>query len=238
MAESKWQGVLREGLAGVAGLLGAWGIGVEAWWPEATALLLALFSLVWGLQQNEGAEMLLTVVRKVVSAAGGVALATGLMDPEKVAALTGLLGPLLAALWSWHKPRVETMLPCALGFFLILAAIGSAGCGGGVVLTPDGCALNKVEKDGGVYYAGACFDPSGKVRNLRVRWQSLEGEWIQADIYEERAPVIRYETPDGSWVEWSEKTGVLIGPVPGVVGDGPDDPPPLQVRVVSVRGVE
>lgn len=132
MTRESLLGVVRELMAAVGGAMVAWGVQSEPWWPEVSGVLVAVVSLVWGIRANEGVEAVLTLVRKAISAAGGAAVATGVMTPEKAAAAVGVFGALVSVLWTLKKGAgVDGMLRMLLiGGVLGMLALHGAGCAG------------------------------------------------------------------------------------------------------------
>lgn len=101
------------------------------------------------------------------------------------------------------------------------AALTLPGCGGPVVLTPEGCVMREVERDGQRYSLGACLGADGEVERVVVEWESQDGVNFQATQYrDERGQLIRYRAGTGSWLAWSSETGIFSGPLPPEVVAG------------------
>lgn len=97
---SKSLGLLREFLAAASVALLVYGIGTDVLWQTVTGGVVAVWMLVAGLRANEGWETLGSVIRKVLSAVGGVLVLQGALSPERADALIGVIINLLAMAWS------------------------------------------------------------------------------------------------------------------------------------------
>ena len=96
-------------------------------------------------------------------------------------------------------------------------------------LTSDGCVLGSYSKDGKTWKAGPCVGPDGKVDRIKVQWSNEAGQELRATIYyDKRKTLVEYHAGGGLWLQWTSKSGVVIGPVPPQVetsltqtGEGP-----------------
>lgn len=108
-----------------------------------------------------------------------------------------------------------------LGLFLLVAAtmtlgLGLSSCAGlSFAVSPEGCALARYSQDGQTYYAGPCVGADGKVDRYVTQWQNDTGDTIRLTRFAgSKENRIHYKGADGSWIEWSSKSGVLLGPAP------------------------
>jgi len=212
MKPDKWKGVIRELLMALAGGAAAWGLSVEAWWPEMSAAVLALWTVGWAIWSNAGWERVMTLVRKAVSASAGALIALGQLTPERGEAVVGIVMALVAVLWTACG---KAAAPAAAARMLVAAAAGLTlmGCAG-VEITPDGCALGRAVHEGREYRMGPCFAPTGAFRALRVSWDNGHGQRLRCEIDAAGRVSVRYEGPDGQWLDWDEKCGVRLGDAP------------------------
>lgn len=91
-----------------------------------------------------------------------------------------------------------------------------ASCGFPIV-TDDGCVLQRYQKGNQTYHAGPCIDDTtGQIDSVRVQWKNEEGIKIMLTANKDKTVLVEYLSPSGSgiWVEWSEKSGVMLGAVP------------------------
>lgn len=103
---AKSLGMLRELMAAASVALLVYGIGSEVLWQTVTGGVVAVWMLVAGLRANEGWEALGSVIRKILSAVGGVLVLQGAMSPERADALIGVIFNLIAMAWS-AKGKVQ-----------------------------------------------------------------------------------------------------------------------------------
>ena len=214
-------GWLREILTLAGGLIFSMSEGHTA----IIALIVATAAVVWALVDNEGLETVFTLARKALSLVPGILVHFDLIDPTKAASLTALLGPLAAILWSHFLkgskyPPIPDLTQRVVIFMAVLAALCGplSSCSGlGAFqprFTPDGCIFADFEQeDGTTYSAGTCQDG-----RYIIRWQTPpQGKqgptYVQLVSYEDGRTVLQYMTPTG-WVEYSEKSGFLLGPIP------------------------
>lgn len=95
-------GPLRE-IAFAAGVaLVTFGVTSQATVELVSGVLLAIVSLVFAIRANEGAETVLTLVRKVLSGVAGGLVAWGKLDPAKAEALTGFALVVISSAWSFR----------------------------------------------------------------------------------------------------------------------------------------
>jgi hypothetical protein len=120
MDTSKTIGLVRELLMAVSAALITYGIGTDAVWQEVTGGVVALVTLIFAIRANTGREAWFTLIRKVLSAAAGVLVVTGTLEPEKVNALLGVVLSLVAMGWSTFGkgspaivPTITLLLACS-----------------------------------------------------------------------------------------------------------------------------
>lgn len=121
-----------------------------------------------------------------------------------------------------------------VGLSLSLAALSLSACGSASAprVTPEGCVLYKVERDGQEYQAGVCLDAEGEVDRAVIQWQAEDGIEFQAMQYRDgRETVIRYRSEAaGPWLAWSSKSGLILGPVPPEIIEEFGEGPPMGAR--------
>jgi hypothetical protein len=219
--KSKLLGTANELLMAIGAALITFGVNATQSHIETGAgLILAILSLVLTFQRHEGADLIKSGVRKVLSAAGGAAVAFGLVTPDKVEALMAVVGPILAIAWSVNDKgaKVPKGLPLilitALVVFILPACSSTS-----LVFTPDGCILNRYTTDNGQEYkAGFCVDAEGKVNRAAVEWTNQTGQEFRLTVYKSKRYLLQYRpAPNAPWISYSEKSGILIGPFPAQV---------------------
>jgi type IV secretory pathway TrbD component len=95
-------GPLRE-IAFAAGVaLVTFGVTSQATVELVSGVLLAIVSLIFAIRANEGPEVVLTLVRKVLSGVAGGLVAWGKLDAGKAEALTGFALVLISSAWSFR----------------------------------------------------------------------------------------------------------------------------------------
>lgn len=249
MNKTQFLGSVREVLAAIGGALMIHGFNVTGNMVEAiTGLVLAVLALLWGIKHNEGKEALFTGIRKVLSTAGGAAVVFGFTTPEKAEALIGLVGPVLALIWSiTSKGASLASGPAAIILFLCLGTIAtvlpSCATAPNLVFTPDGCILNRyATEDGQSYLAGFCVNDAGKVDRATVQWENAEGVEVRLVANRDKRATIQYRpATNAPWISWSEKSGILIGPFPPHVEealDGDTADPSALVPVSAAEAVQ
>jgi hypothetical protein len=247
--QSKTLGTVNELLMAIGAGLITYGVNVTHSQVEiASGLLMAVISLVLMFTRHAGWDLIKSSVRKVISAAGGVAIAFGWMTPEKVAALTAVLAPLLSVVWSVADKTDDSTLPpgvpVLLAFLASLALLPSCSSMSRLEFTPDGCILQKyTDANTGDYKAGFCVGDDGKVNRAVVQWQNAEGQELRLVVAKSKQFVIQYRpAANAPWLSWDEKSGIVIGPFPGQVGPvingGDVDPADLVPAAPAVPVVE
>ena len=114
------------------------------------------------------------------------------------------------------KTLTLTMVAVAAVFFTACRAVDTR-------ITEDGCILLGRPVEGrGTVYAGACADG-----RYLIEWVSTQPDGSAVSVRATRRPngsiAISYHTP-GGWVEWSSKSGVVVGTVPQVPSGLPQPP--------------
>ena len=217
MKKEQLLGLIREILTAVGAGLVTFGVQAPQVVIESViGALMVLAGIGWALYANEGTQTIFTLFRKLLSAGGGVAVAFGLMTPEKVEALLGALGPIIALVWSIHsKGGTLPPITSAIMLFLALGSFGLTSCA--IELTPDGCVLGTYSKSGYNYKAGPCMGEDGEIDRARIQWETPDDQLVRATFFKENmsaGPLVEYRTKGGIWIEWSAKSGVIIGPIP------------------------
>ena len=96
-------------------------------------------------------------------------------------------------------------------FFLCLLFLS---CGYPIVISEDGCILQSYTQDGQTYYAGPCLGDKGQIDRGRFQWDNQDGVTLRLTVSNKRTYVEYLTETGGIWVEWDEKSGVVLGPVP------------------------
>ena len=86
--------------AGVA--LVTFGVTSQATVELVSGVLLALVALIFAIGANEGPDVVLSLVRKILSGVAGGLVAWGKLDPAKAEALTGFALVLISSAWSFR----------------------------------------------------------------------------------------------------------------------------------------
>lgn len=153
--------------------------------------------------------------------------------PPDVAGWLLIAGPAFAA---GSRPLIELVgdlvddgikndsFKIPMGLFLLATAslllgFGLSSCTAlSFAVTPEGCALARYTHEGQAYYAGPCVGADGKVERYVTQWENDAGDTIRLTRYvgtnEQR---VEYKGSDGSWIKWSSKSGVLLGPAPASI---------------------
>jgi hypothetical protein len=81
---------------------------------------------------------------------------------------------------------------------------------------PDGyLMIGKTNPDGSKYFYGSVTDRNGKVIAYRIEWTTKEGVHVR---YRHNNLInkgdFQYQLPDGIWVTWDSKSGIVIGDPP------------------------
>lgn len=137
--KERFLGLIRELLT--AG--GALAFGAFDGAASVVGLIVAVASVLWAWKHHEGAQVIATSFRKVLSLVPGVLLALGVVDPDTAGMIAAFIAPLFAIVWSFlDKGGSVPNSSGRLGAWLMAAlALLSCGvlpsCGGNVTLTPD-----------------------------------------------------------------------------------------------------
>jgi hypothetical protein len=83
-------------------------------------------------------------------------------------------------------------------------------------VTEDGCLLGSYKHGTGTYQAGPCVGPAGEVNRYRVQWTNDESNVLRATYWvkSNKRMLVEYQVSPGVWVQWSSKSGVMLGSVP------------------------
>lgn len=243
MNKEQFSGLLRELLTAVGAALVTWGISSAGMWQEITGLIMAAVGIGWAWSHHEDKGLKLSAVRKLISAGAGVAVASGVMSPEKVEVLLGVTGSLVTLVWSmWDKGGT----PPSATPLLLLAALMFTSCGGQMRITEDGCILGSYVRDGRTYWAGPCAGTDGKIDRVRTEWESpQDGGGVmrfRATIYaDRRKTLLEYQLAGesagdgGPWIRWSAKSGLVIGDMPQEVAKSLEEAPKAAVVTESTK---
>jgi len=102
MKKEQILGQLRELLTAGAAAMVAYNVGDGF---DATALIgavIAIVAVVWSIRSHEGWSLVVSLIRKALSATGGAMVAYGLMNDTQSTALLATVGPLLSMVGSWR----------------------------------------------------------------------------------------------------------------------------------------
>lgn len=137
MTRDKLLGQARELLTAGAAILTAYGYTNDQYVALWSGVVIALVSLIFGVMKHEGRQKLWSLGRKVINVGGAVAVHHGLTNPDQMAALLGILGPLLAmkgSLSANAEDDPQGNLPFGRGSFLwmllFIPAFMTLGCSG------------------------------------------------------------------------------------------------------------
>ncbi len=95
--KEKILGFAREALTALGSLMFATVDG----WPSVVGLIVMALSIIWAIVYHEGMDVIYTSIRKALSAAPGVLVVFGLIDPDQAASAVALLLPLTSIVWSF-----------------------------------------------------------------------------------------------------------------------------------------
>lgn len=129
---------------------------------------------------------------------------------------------------SFKIPKPGQLMPVllwgAIGFFLFTQfSCSNLNIPTTFSITTDGCALMEyTAANGQKYKAGPCVGPDGKIDRYIVQWEakvegSESGDTVVARVVRyTKDGVIKtyYKAGDGSWIEWSSKSGLTLSPPP------------------------
>ena len=114
MKKEQALGQIRELLAALGAVLVTWGISDGNQWSPVIGVLIAAYSLTWGLLHHRDpatpGRMSWSLVRKFINVLGTALVTYGVLHPDRFNALVPLvaaLGPLLAAHFSWVDNNPE-----------------------------------------------------------------------------------------------------------------------------------
>jgi drug/metabolite transporter superfamily protein YnfA len=189
MKKDKLLGLIRELLMAVGAGLLTYGVQVSAGVIEASiGAIMVVASLVWALRFNEGAETVFTLVRKLLSAAGGVGVALGVITPEKLEAMLLVVGPLISLAWSVYSKggSLPPAVPAILLFFgMGFLSMSGTSCSfsydpvtGRAILSPDVDAINAA-----VNYYAKPVDVSDPLNPEWAYYDEETGELIDPKDY-------------------------------------------------------
>jgi hypothetical protein len=130
MTRDIFAGQIRE-LANAAGAaLVAFGFLEEQFSISISGLAVSLAMLAWGLRNKSGAEAVLSGLRKVIGAAGGVVLVLGYLEAAEVESLLAVAATILSLVGSFFanggKPSGRLPVVLLLGVLALLLS----SCGG------------------------------------------------------------------------------------------------------------
>lgn len=241
MKKEQTLGLIREALTA----LGALAFAGFSGWPSVVGLILLIVSIVWAVVANEGAEIVYTLVRKLISSAPAILVEFSLIDVDQAASIVALLLPVSAMVWSYIS-KGGNIDPNKVGIFIVsITSLLFVSCAG-VRITPDGCVLGTYTKGGQTYLAGPCIgetldeDGRNQIDRFQVVWENQDGQTLRAVYWvaSKKRVQIEYRLESGVWLKWSSKSGVLIGPVPIEVEKAlAGDPIPVVIEtpVVSIQ---
>lgn len=229
MKKEQILGQLRFLLTATGTALATWGFTDGHSWEPVIGIIMVLFSLTWGFlyhkKPGSSGKVYWSLVRKAVNIIGTALVTYGYVDTGKVESIDQIvaaLGPILAGLFSFigngdGKVSVNKFNNLILMAFV---AFGLSACSNSSTtrITPDGCIMfgQKVPDYPNVVWFGACND-----NRWVAEWEALQmdGETLQkvrAEYSEEFGVVFKYAV-DGGWIEWSSKSGIVIGAIPAPV---------------------
>ncbi|MCW1885513.1 hypothetical protein OKA04_12305 [Luteolibacter flavescens] len=93
-------GIVREVGTAIGAALVTYGVTTSSTVELVSGVIIALVSLVFALKANEGLDVVLSLIRKVLSGASGVLVAYGIIDPAKAEALSGVALVLISTSWT------------------------------------------------------------------------------------------------------------------------------------------
>lgn len=153
------------------------------------------------------------------------------LDPKTAAILTFIVGPgFLAAkptlqlIGDWLDDGIINKSYSGLGVLLAMLTatsllLPSCGAGlsfGGISTDKDSCHLLAYkDKNGKSYSYGPCTNELGKIDRLRSVWTNPEGIKVQFTYtLATKKGVVHYLGADGTWIEYSSKSGISLGNIP------------------------
>jgi hypothetical protein len=132
MNKEQTLGQLRAALTAVGTALATWGVSDGNQWAPIIGVIIAGISLTWGLLHHKDPStpgtLSWSLVRKLANVAGSALVTYGMLNPERVAAVTAViaaLGPLLASRYSWvaNTSEDDDTGPPPLPVMLLLASL-------------------------------------------------------------------------------------------------------------------
>jgi len=100
MKKQKLLGLIRELMSAIGAGLVTHGLMTNTHMEYFLGFFMVLASLMFAIYEKQGQEIVFTLVRKLMSSAGGVVIALGILTPDKIESLLGIVGPLIALTWS------------------------------------------------------------------------------------------------------------------------------------------
>lgn len=213
MKQEQFLSVVREVVTAVSAAVASYGLLNDNLLAASGGLVTALAMVVWSIVTHAGKGVVGTLLRKLVSAGAGFAVAFGAVTPERAEALAGVALVAISIYFGNKKAATNLILLGLSATFLM----GLSSCTG-IRATDDGCLLGKVEGPEGTYWAGPCFKPGedGKsnVDRYQVIWES-EGNTFRATYFTHAKTDLKIDYKvNGVWASWDEDTGILLGAVP------------------------
>jgi hypothetical protein len=130
MKKEQALGQLRALLTALGTVLVTWGVSDGNQWLPIIGVLLAGYSLTWGLLHHQDpatpGRMSWSLVRKFVNMLGTALVTYGVLHPDRMASIVPLfaaLGPIAAAHFSWVDNNDDNSEPPAVPLWLLLLAM-------------------------------------------------------------------------------------------------------------------
>lgn len=95
--------MIREFLTAASAALIAYGVGSPDLWQEVAGGVVAAIMLAWGIKANTGRAQWASLLRKTLSAVGGLMITFGTITPDKANVLVGVVSSFIALAWSVYK---------------------------------------------------------------------------------------------------------------------------------------
>lgn len=129
MKKDQLLGLIRELSNTVGAALVTYGILSGEMMQLALGLVMCIASLFFAIANREGKDIVFTLIRKLLSAGGGVAIALGVITPDKIEALVAVVGPMLALIWSVRSngPGISKGVSFCILLTLVLCLPSCAG---------------------------------------------------------------------------------------------------------------
>lgn len=118
----------------------------------------------------------------------------------------------LKVIYAWSKNlKVGNIGGLPLALFACLLLFPSCA----LEITEDGCLLGKYNRNNVSYAAGPCMGPNSEINRYRVQWSNDDGQKLRATYWvKDKRPVLVEYFTGTIWLQWSSKSGVVIGPLP------------------------